>query len=167
MELTSSALAAFRLRCWYELGDTAHDHYIQDYDQLLHDASAMRHDIYKKLRAEYTSKKRLAHDKADTLAELLVTALLADYYGRPYDNHPMDLVGRSYAILPNIDNDILRCYLLVLLFWLDAPTPELQSQIDRLMSFWSPDTLTPEDKYVKELYSVVRRNPDGGRLTHP
>lgn len=155
MDLTSSALAAFRLRCWYELGDTAHDHYIQDYDQLLHDACTMRHDIFKKLRSEYTPKKRLAHDKADTLAELLVTALLADYYGRPYDNHPMDLVGRSYAILPNIDNDILRCYLLVLLFWLDGPDQGLKSQIDSLMSLWNKNSLTPEDIYVRDLYNSI------------
>ena len=155
MELTSSALAAFRLRCWFELGDTAHDHYIQDYNQLLHDASIMHRDIVRKLRADYPSKKRLPDGKADTLAELLVTALLADYYGRPFDSHPLDLVGRSYAILPKVSNAVLRCYLLVLLFWLDGPTPELRSRIDALMSTWSPDALTPEDRYVQSLYHAI------------
>lgn len=155
MTLDSATLTAFRMRCWCELGDTAHDHYIQDYDQLLRDACAMRQHIFKKLRAEYPSMKRPPANKADTLAELLVTAFLADFYGRPYNDNPIDLVGRSYAILPKIDNHTLQCYLSVLLFWLDAPTPELKSQIDDLMSTWSPDALTPEDKYVQSLYHAL------------
>lgn len=155
MNLDSAALAAFRMRCWYELGDTAHDHYIQDYDQLLHDAYAMRQDIVKKLRAEFPSRKRLPAGKADALAELLVTALLADFYGKAYDSRPVDFVGRCYAILPKVANDVLRCYLLVLLFWLDAPTPELQSRIDALMSTWPSDALTPEDHYVQALYHAI------------
>lgn len=152
--LDSAALAAFRLRCWYELGDTAHARYVQDYSQLLRDACTMRHDIVKKLRTDYLSKKSLVDGKADAMAELLVTALLADYYGRPH-THEMDFVGRSYDILPKVGNDILRCYLLVLLFWLDGPSQGLKSQIDTLMSFWNNDDLTPEDRYVQSLYHAI------------
>ena len=43
----------------------------------------------------------------------------------------------------------------VLLFWLDGPTPELRSRIDALMSTWSPDALTPEDRYVQSLYHAI------------
>lgn len=155
MNLDSAALAAFRMRCWYELGDTAHDHYIQDYDQLLHDAYTMRQDIVKKLRTEFPSRKRLPAGKADTLAELLVTALLADFYGKAYDSRPVDFVGRCYAILPKVANDVLRCYLLVLLFWLDGPDQALKSQIDSLMPLWNKSSSTPEDQYVRDLYHAL------------
>ena len=93
--------------------------------------------------------------KTDTLAELLVTALLADFYSKGYDSRPVDFVGRCYAILPKVTNTVLRCYLLVLLFWLDGPDPELQSQIDTLMSLWNQSTLTPEDQYVRDLYHAL------------
>ena len=155
MPLDSHTLAAFRMRCWYELGDTAHDHYVQDYSQLLHDAYLMRQDIVKTLRTEYPTRKRLPAGKTDTLAELLVTALLADFYSKGYDSRPVDFVGRCYAILPKVTNTVLRCYLLVLLFWLDGPDPELQSQIDTLMPLWNQSTLTPEDQYVRDLYHAL------------
>lgn len=144
------------MRCWYELGDKTHPHFVQDYEQLQYDASAMREHIIEELKTDYPARKRLPDGKADALAELLVTALLADYYSRGFNDKPADFVSRSYDLLPKIGNTTLLCYMLVLLFWLDEPTNTLKTQIDSLMSTWKEEELTPEDKYVKELYEATK-----------
>ena len=143
------------MRCWYELGDRAHQHFVEDYEQLQRDACGMRERIIQELKTDYPVRKRLPDGKADALAELLVTALLADYYSGGFSDTAADFVSRAYGIVPKIGNTTLLCYMLVLLFWLDEPTEELKARIDSLMVSWREEELTPEDRYVKELYEAT------------
>ena len=153
--METGTLAAFRMRCWYELGDKAHQHFVEDYAQLQRDACGMREQIIQELKREYPERKGLPEGKADAVAELLVTALLADHYGGGFSDTAADFVSRAYGIVPQIANSTLLCYLLVLLFWLDEPTEELKERIDGLMASWREEELTPEDRYVKGLYDAT------------
>ena len=149
-------MAAFRMRCWYEMGDISDRHYVQDYWQLVDDAQRMRTQIIGTLHKEFPLDKRLTDEHADALAELLVTALLSEQYCVGAASTVYELLEQAYRLVPQLTNKQLLCYILVLILFYDKhPAKGMRRQLDGMLSSWQTDALSPEDRYVLELYRAT------------
>ena len=175
-QFDSQSLATFRMRCWHELADMDHPHYIQDYMQLADDARRMHVAITQRLCRDFPAHQPLDATRAEAEAELLVTVLLADHYAttcscQPSDpSQPSDLRQRAYALLPHLRDKRLLCHLLVLLLFTDShSSPALQSQASPTFQPHSASTLqsqilpllptleqqNPEDRHIQNLYHAT------------
>lgn len=158
--LDTLQLAAFRMRCWYEMGDREHPHYVEDYRQLAKDSEQMRAAIMPHLSKKVSAAKLHHEDYVNSQAELLVTALLGEYFCQHFDSDLLSaLLSRGYALLPWLTNRQLLCYLLVLLFFFEeTPTKAMKSRIDGLMVIWKKKTMTLEDQHLRKLYRAKLEN---------
>lgn len=153
-------LAAFRMRCWYEMGDKLHPHYVEDYRQLADDSEQMRKAILPHLSKNLSISRLHSETFVNSQAELLITVLLAEYYCQQFDSDLLSsLLVRANALVPWITNRQLLCYLLVLLFFFeDNPAKTMKSRIDGLMAMWKQKDITLEDEHLRKLYRAKLEN---------
>lgn len=145
----------FRMKCWQEIGNNTSCHTLSDYTSLLEEAPRMSRNIVRRINAMYSKGFRCSEQKINEQAELLVTALLAQFFCPWYGLDSERLVQSARMILKRLINKQLLCYLCVLLFALCDRPDSLKRNIDGYMSSWNEDTLTPEDKEIRKFYQAI------------
>lgn len=154
MPLNPAELAAFRMRCWFEMSDTKLPHFASAYHQLVEDADTMCNQILLHLMKKGKSFGRNYEDSVNTEAELLITALVGEFFCRPLSSHRFTcLISQARTLIHRLTNQQLLSYVLVLLFYYDEnPAKGMMSQINGMMKMIPAGEMTPEDKHIRNLY---------------
>ncbi len=159
-------LMMFRMRCWHEIGDDTVPHTLPDYTALLTDAPLVSRGILRHITASYPKDLRCSGHKINELAELLVTALLAQYFCPWYGLDTVRLIQFGQTLLKRVIDKQLLCYLCILLYAFSEPTVTLRRTIDAYLSGWDETTLTPEDHAIRQFYHTIREGAGTKTRTH-
>ena len=161
MEGIYETAQAFRLKCYRRmmLEGMEEDYAIQDYQSEWQDAQKDVNGFFRYIDT---------HDlNAAEEAELLLTALVGLQIGYRNWNLFQRAEERAFDLLPALSasansagclpTDRLRAHLLVHLY-AETEDEELLAEIDTLMPSWPQETLTEEDRYLREFYLSAQEN---------
>lgn len=146
----------FRMRCWHEITDDTQPHTLSGYTALLSEAPSVSRHILRHITATYPRDIRCSGRRVNELAELLVTALLAQYFCPWYGLDTVRLIQLAQALLKRVIDKQLLCYLCILLYAFSEPTDALRRTIDAYLTAWDEATLTPEDHAIRQFYHAIR-----------